>query len=774
VPYPLRLTIRHAGYNNSLNFFKMITDLLKRIKNLNINIDLIGDQLDIKAAKGIVTNELLYEIKYHKKEIIDFIVKYKKGNKQHSLIPAIRNQSDYPLSSNQYRLWVLSQLEEGNIAYTISGIYTFTGELDRAALTYSFKALQERHESLRTVFEENEQGEIRQFIVLPEKSEFIMSYLDLRQEENVEEIIKKRIQLELIKPFNLASDPLLRTNLFQITDNKWVFTYTIHHIISDAWSVGILISELLIIYNAYIKGEDHLLKPLDIQYKDYAVWQKEQLKGESLKDHKAYWLNQFEGELPVLEFPNAKIRPSVKTFNGGRINKILETRISDRLKTLSRELGGTLFMGLLTVVNTLLYRYTRQEDIIIGSPIAGREHSDLEDQIGFYVNTLALRTRFKGKNSYKELLENIKGVTLKAYEHQMYPFDELVDALHLQRDISRHPLFDVMVLLQNTLEKEKVKDFGNAKVEAFDSAETLVSKFDLSFRFEELEARLNVTIDYNSDLFDRATALLMGDHLEQLMDAIIKQPSTPIQELDYLSSTEKQKLLVEFNKTIVNGDIRITDLFEEQVLQTPNNIAFVFKETAFTYKELNEKSNKLGHYLKENYKIKANDLIGIKLDPNEWMIVAILAVMKTGGAYLPVGTGYSQQQIEYIIADSKCRMIIDQEELKKFSKVTKKYAENNLKSINQPGNLASVIYTSGSTNKPDQVMINNNSLVHHAAWNLFDYSTSENYDFSNFPNIVFDMSVDTLYQKVIAHISNSIFLNTNVESVFNSSVSNEF
>ena len=369
--------------------------------------------------------------------------------KTFNTIPITAEQTSYSLSSAQRRLWILSQFEEGNIAYNMPGVYVFEGDLDKPALEQAFTTLIERHEILRTVFKEDAQGQVRQWIQTVEDIGFKITYQDVRKEKKQPEKIRKIVQAECIKPFNLATGPLLRASLYQVANDKWIFTYTMHHIISDGWSMNVLIKELLLFYNTYIKGEVNPLKPLRIQYKDYAAWQQERLSGEQLQSYKTYWLEQFTGELPVLEIPTDKPRPAVKTYNGGAIHKTINAKLSRGLKALSQEQGATLFMGLLATVKTLLYRYTNQEDIIIGSPIAGREHADLEDQIGFYINTLALRTQFKGEDSYKELLEKVKQVTLGAYEHQVYPFDELVDELQLNRDMSRSALFDVMIVLQN-------------------------------------------------------------------------------------------------------------------------------------------------------------------------------------------------------------------------------------------------------------------------------------------------------------------------------------
>lgn len=458
-------------------------------------------------------------------------------------IPAIAAQSHYPLSAAQSRLWVLSQFEQSKTAFNQPSIYVFEGNLDRAALEYAFGKVIERHESLRTVFREDESGEIRQYILAPEASGFRLAYHDLRQSPQKEALANELVREAIGKPFDLVKGPLLRAELFQVEDNKWVTAYVTHHIISDGWSMNVLINDLLLFYNARIKGEAYQPEPLRVQYKDYTAWQNEQLSGESLAEHKQYWIQQFEGTLPVLMLPTDKSRPAVRTYNGGLVVKTIDAATSKAFKAISQEQGSTLFMGLLAAVNTLLYKYTGQEDIIVGSPIAGRENIDLENQIGFYINTLALRTRFKGAQSFKEMLDRVKEVTLGAYEHQVYPFDELVGQVNVQNDTSRNPLFDVMVVLQNAeLRSSKTPEsLGDLQIHDYQGARDFVSSFDLTFDFSEAGDELRLSVEYNSDLFHKSTAVRMAEQFAQLLAAIVKQPSAPLLKLDYMTAADKQQ-----------------------------------------------------------------------------------------------------------------------------------------------------------------------------------------------------------------------------------------
>jgi amino acid adenylation domain-containing protein len=466
-------------------------------------------------------------------------------------IPAIGLQANYPLSSSQRRLWIVSQFEEANIAYNIPGVYVLEGALNTAALSGAFDRLIKRHETLRTVFNEDEQGNTRQFIISAEDTGFKIEYHDLREETELEQKARRIVQNEFTQPFDLTTGPLLRACLLHIDENKWVFTCTMHHIISDGWSKDILIKELLQFYNAHGKGGTTPLVPLRIHYKDYAVWQQEQLSSEALKSHKNYWLQQFTGELPVLELPEDKVRPLVKTYKGGVVKKRISPSVNRGLNDLVREQECTLFMGLLAAVNTLLFRYTNQEDIIIGTPIAGRMHSDLEDQIGFYVNTLAIRTRFTGTDDYRGVLKTIRQLTLDAYEHQVYPFDELVTELGLQRDMSRSALFDVMVTLQNAQINHRHEQpvLDDIRISAYELAENTASRFDLEFGFVEVGEELQISLVYNSDIYNKSTAEQFITHLNQLIEVIIACPGKPVNELEFLSEEEKHRQLIEFNNT---------------------------------------------------------------------------------------------------------------------------------------------------------------------------------------------------------------------------------
>ncbi len=656
-------------------------------------------------------------------------------------IPLAPVLSGYPLSSSQRRLWILSHFEGSHTAYNIPSVHLLEGNLDRQRLGYAFEQMLLRHEILRTVFREAADGEVRQ-IIQTETPGFYVRYEDMRSAADAPPQIETLIRSEAVYSFDLSTGPLLRALLLQVRDDQWLLIYTMHHIISDGWSTAILIRELLFFYNLSDSGTEAALPPLRIQYKDYAYWQREQLSNNN-KDAERYWQNRFSGELPVLPALGDKVRPAVKTYNGKRLLRQLSAEGVGRLQQIIEQEGCTLFMGLLAAVNMLLYRYTGQEDIIIGSPIANRLHPDLEDQIGFYINTLVLRTLFSGANSYRELLRIVKSVTMEAYHYQSYPFDELVDILDLQRDLSRSPLFDVMVVLQNT-ESVPSAISSDLTVKDYEYTNHVVSKFDVMFTFSErTNNRLQLEVEYNSDIFSEASAVRLADHFEQLLLGIAEMPDGRLCEIGYLSADERRQLLEDFNDTeaAYQSSQTLIDLFEHQAAERAEQVAVVFGQTHFSYRFINEASNQLGHYLRLRYGIKKDDLVGISLQRSEWLIIAVLGVLKSGAAYVPIDPDYPASRIEYITENSGCKLILDQTQLDLFKESAGQYPLSNPEKINQPSDLAYVIYTSGSTGSPKGVMIEHTSVINRIEWMWKYYQFTDQDIILQKTTFTFDVSV---------------------------------
>lgn len=668
-------------------------------------------------------------------------------------ISPVEAASGYALSSSQKRLWLLCQHASANNAYNIPAAFQIEGELDLPAFNLAFQALLQRHESLRTIFINNEQGQVQQCILPADGTAFSIDHRDLRLEQQPYQWVNTWLVADCLKPFDLANGPLLRVSLLHMADKKWIFQMVLHHIISDGWSMGILFSELLACYKAASEGLNHSLAPLRIQYKDYAAWQQQQLTGETFDRHRNYWLQQLAGELPVLDVPGDHKRPAMKTFHGGAIIQKLDAGPIARLKNVATQQGATLFMGLLALVKVLLYRYTGQEDIIVGSPVAGREHPDLEDQIGFYVNTLTLRTRFNGEDPFREILSQVRGVTLQAFEHQAYPFEELVEELQLQRDMSRNPLFDVMVILQSyeTGRIDAAKELPGLAVTVYKEGEGTVSKFDLTFSFAEIGEAVHCRIEFNKDIYAEETVLRIGKHLEQLLNAVTSLPDAPVNSLQYITGNEWRKLQ-QFNEgpSLPPAGKTMVVLFEEQVEKTPDKTAVVFDGTPLSYAGLNRRANQLAGYLRHRYNIQPGDLAGLMLHRSEKLIISILGIIKAGGAYMPIDPDYPQPRIDYMRTDSRCRVLLDEQEWEQFQAQAGNYPEENLEQVNSPADLMYVIYTSGSTGKPKGVMIPHAAISNTILSQQIIFGVEENYRHLQFASPSFDASVSEIFVSLLS------------------------
>ncbi len=597
-----------------------------------------------------------------------------------------------------------------------------------------------RHEILRTVFREDDQGEVRQFI--QGSPDFSIVFRDLQQDASQ---LPELLFHDFTRSFDLCEGPLLRAAVYQLSAHKWIFSFVMHHIISDGWSVGVLIRELLGVYNDRVEGKESLQPSLRIQYKDYAGWQRSRLN----EEHRSYWLDHLSGELPVLELPGRQARPAVKSYAGGKASMVLNPLLSKGLRQLVREQDATLFMGLLAAVNVLLYRYTGLEDIIIGSPVAGRDHIDLEDQIGFYVNTLALRSRFKGTDSFRDLLGLIREETLAAYQHQSYPFEALVEELALPRDMSRHPLFDVFLVLHNeTMASDSWKDVsGKLKIEEYKDEVAVSCKFDLQFDFTETGDSITVMLTYNSDLFTTGIISSCLAHLEQLLSSIVSHPASALNQLDYLSVSEREQLLFGFNNTAAPypADKTIPALFTEQALLSPEKTALVYGDTRLSYSQLHGLSNRMGRYLRERYDIQPGDLVGVQLERSEWQIICLLGILKSGGAYVPVDPAYPQERIDYILSDSSCKLLVDAARLLLIQAELQDYSDSDLPSVNSSRDLMYVIYTSGSTGHPKGCMLEYRGVVNRLYWMWHHYGFGSDEIILQKTSFTFDVSVWELF-----------------------------
>jgi amino acid adenylation domain-containing protein len=653
-------------------------------------------------------------------------------------IENIEMREYYDISHAQKRLWVVCQFPESSMAYNMPGGYILSGQLQPDALVKAFELLVERHEILRTIFITVE-DKPKQKILSKDKTGFTFDTLDLGKNAHREEQARQLVNREARTAFDLNNGPLVRAKLIRLQEDKYLFLFNMHHIISDGWSLGVMIREISALYNAIVNDHDQPLPLLKIQYKDFSSWQNEQLQGEALNKHRQYWLKQMSQPIPVLELPYDNPRPRVKTFNGDVIGFLLSPGLTSQINQVALAHETSLFITLLASVQALLYRYTGQEDMIVGSPVSGRGHRVLENQVGFYVNMLALRTSFKGSHGFKALLNKVKKICLAAYEHDVYPFDRLVDDLDLERDMSRSPLFDVLVSLNPEIETLPGETFEKVTLENY-ALDPKISKFDLFFAFSQLPEGLYVTIEYNTDLFHRSRIRRMVDHYRLLLDSLVTDVQTPLHELNYLSPSEKHRILVEFNDTRREypGDGTIAQLFAEEAARSPETVALVGVSASaptvmhVTYRELEQKSRQLAYWLEANGLCPDMDIIvAIMVERSVEMALGILGILMAGAAYLPIDSEYPRERIRYMLADSDARMLLSQEseigqvigenppmvlEINKSlaaftSPLPPSHPQASLTAFSPSAQLAYILYTSGTTGNPKAVMIEQHSVI---------------------------------------------------------------
>jgi amino acid adenylation domain-containing protein len=664
----------------------------------------------------------------NKQELLLKILKAKTKKAKSSIENANRDQV-LPLSWAQQQLWFISQLgEEASRAYHLPVIFRLKGDLDADALNNAFETLLARHEVLRTNIRTDKEGEPYQFIhpqsrcqiephPLPEK-------LNSTQKQSVYQSL---IETIVSAPFDLATDNLIRAALIKHEERDHSLVLVLHHIVADAWSMGILTKELSSLYAAYCAGQKSPLGELTLQYADYALWQRNWLQGDVLDKETTYWREKLQG-VSFLELPTDRPRPPIQSYRGARLALEIDPDLSQRLKALGQQHGCTLFMTLLAVFNVLLHRYTHQTDICVGTPIANRLQSDLEPLVGFFVNTLALRVVIDGQKSFEELLKQVKAVTLSAYEHQSMPFERVVNAVKPERSQAHSPLFQVMMVLNNV--KGSSLDISSLAIE-YEQVECSASQFDLTLALQERpDGCLSGGLEYASDLFDESTMARMGSHFIELVKVLSANPESVIGQVEFLTAQEKRQLLVEWNDTAAPypKDKCIHELFEAQVAQNPDAVAVVFEDTQLTYGELNTKANQLAHYLVQERDVTPNTLVGICVERSLEMLIGILGILKAGGAYVPLDSDYPQPRLQYMLEDACLDIVITQSHLQEKTQISgsgavyiddadfqfelMEQSANNIAPSEiglKPGDLAYVIYTSGSTGKPKGVMIEHGS-----------------------------------------------------------------
>jgi amino acid adenylation domain-containing protein len=617
----------------------------------------------------------------------------------------------FPLSSSQQQLWFLTQLEGGNAAYNIALAFKIVGALDISNLEKSLTEIVRRHNSLRTIFPIVDGVPVQQVLpsqLLSLQIINLQSLMEIEQTDKIRELVRKEAQ----QPFNLTKDLLIRSTLLQLGETSNILLLTVHHIVADDWSLKILQKELTVIYTAFQQDRISPLKELDIQYADYVHWQQKRLNEEFLDQQLGYWKKQLAYAPPLLDFPLDRPRPATQNYRGETEFFTLDLGFTRQIKILSQRTGVTLFMFLMTAFAILLSRYSRQQDLVIGTPIANRSRKELESLIGCFINLLSLRIDLTGDPTFIELVQRVRQISLGAYAHQDLPFGKLVEKLRPRQDFSYSPIFQVMFVLQNA--PIELSDLVDLQLTPLD-LETGTSQYDLTLMMEETEVGLRGSFEYNSDLLDRATIRRLVGHFQVLLDGIVANPSKSIEQLPMLTEREQRQLLIEWNNTSTNYPRNkcVHQLFEEQVEQTPDAIAVVFQEQQLTYRELNWRANQLAYYL-QRLGVKPDVLVGICLERSLEMIIGILGILKAGGAYVPLDPNYPKERIEYMLEDTQVKVLLTQQHLieqlhtekevvifgdSDWAKISKESQENPICSANSE-NIAYINYTSGSTGKP--------------------------------------------------------------------------
>ncbi|HKY27539.1 MAG TPA: amino acid adenylation domain-containing protein [Pyrinomonadaceae bacterium] len=656
---------------------------------------------------------------------LDRVLDLSLEEKRALLSKLVREEADgaetFPLSFAQQRLWFLAQLEPENPSYNLPQALQLRGVLDVNALKQTLNMIVARHESLRTTFKTIDGQPVQIVSRSPEINLAFTNLEDLpaaRRETEAQRIA----MAEAWRPFDLSRDYPIRAALVRLDhDHHWLLL-TLHHIASDGWSLGIMRKELSTIYDAITTNRPIELPELPVQYADFAEWQREWLQGEVFDEQLSYWRSNLAGAPPELQLPVDRPRPAQQSFQGATLSVNLSEELSRSLVEFSQREGVTLFMTLLAAFKTLLYRYSGQQDIVVGTPIAGRNRVDIEGLIGFFVNTLALRTNFSGNPSFRQLLGQVKEATLGALAHQDLPFEKLVEELNPERNVNHSPIFQVVFGMQNAPRESLTMNL--LTITRLPLARD-TAKFDLTLNAGQTDNGLICWLEYNTDLFEKDTISRLLGHFERLLEAAVVNPETSILQLPLLSEPERTQLITEWNNTHTDfPDQRIHQIFEEQVENRPNSIALEFEDQKVSYSDLNRRANQLAHYLRA-LRVRPDETVALCVERSIDMFVGILGILKAGGAYLPLDPSYPRDRLAFMIEDAKARVLLTHEHLQHtlpdhsaqtifldsdWKDITRESTDNPT-CASTAENLAYVMYTSGSTGKPKGVAIPHRSVI---------------------------------------------------------------
>jgi amino acid adenylation domain-containing protein len=645
----------------------------------------------------------------------------------------VEPQPFYPLSRAQQRMWVLHQLDPRGVIYNIARAYLLDGPLDLDAFRRAIRALVARHEALRTTFAVVDGAPAQR---VHEELPFEIREIDLRGEPHAEERVRAVFFADAQTPFDLERGPLFRVHLLRLEERRHVQCFNIHHVLIDVWSTNILFDDLIALYNAFARGDPDPLAPLPLQYKDFAAWQRRFERTEAFRQQRRYWHAELAGELPTLELPTDRPRPRVKTWHGALQRFELSPEQSEAVRALSHEESSSVFITMLAVFKVLLYRLSGQDDILVGTPVVDRPDEVLERQVGLYLNTIVLRSRLSGEEPFRAFLARLTRAVLETYDNKSYPFDLLADELVPERDASRNPLFDVLVIGYNLPETKGGLRGVEMRPLHYDR-ELDRSQFDLTIDFEDRDVIFG-ELEYNTDLFDAATIERMLGHFQVLLAGALASPDRCIAELSLLTGIERQLLVEGYNATaaVLDG-APVHQRIAAQADRTPQATAVVFEGARLTYRELDRRANQLAHHLRR-FGVGPDVPVAVCLDRSIEMVIALLGILKAGGAYLPLDPSYPKGRLQFMVADAGAAVLITEERLadrlylstRHVVRIDRAWAAIGRESESPPHvplseqNLVHVIYTSGSTGKPKGVMSTHGGLRNRLLWGQATYPLS--------------------------------------------------
>ena len=659
------------------------------------------------------------------------------------------------LSYSQERLWFLHQLVPNMPVYNVPVAVRLEGDLDAGVLERSLGEIVARHEVLRTRFEQHPEGPLP---IVDDRVDLRLERLDLSDEPAAlrEEMALERANEEARRPFDLERSPLLRALLLRLSEDDHLLVLTLHHIVAEGWSVALLFGELERLYAASIEGKPSPLEALPIQYGDYAFWQRERSRGEALTSELDYWCRELGGKLPVIELPSDRTRPLVQTFGGAWQSRSLAPELRHAASALAQSQGATLFMVLLAAFQALLERYTDQQDILVGSPIAGRNRTEAEQLIGVFINTLVMRTDLSGDPTFGELLGRVRETAVGAFSHQEIPFEQVVEKLEPDRHLSHTPIFQVMFAMQNTpLPALELTGLAAGRVLDSSQIHNGTTKVDLAMFVEEAGDGLKLGCEYSTDLFDAETIERLLGHYEVLLAAAVEDPECRLSRLGLLTEPERRQLLVDWNDTATPyPDSAVHQLFEQQVAERGDAVAVVCGDTTLSYAELDQQANQLARFLIQ-CGVRTENRVGVCLERSPDLLVTLIAVLKTGGAYLPLDPSYPRQRLAFMLEDAGAELVLTQEGLldslpqaearivclDRDRDLWAGHSTEPLELVTHPDQMAYVIYTSGSTGKPKGVEIEHRGLANLVHWHNRTYSLRPGDRGTQLAGLSFDASV---------------------------------